>query len=293
MDTNPPDDDSWIYRYFEVERPEIAAIFKQPSGMSPEAENIEALRKLTPDYYRRLAIGKTPEFVNVYIHGQYGFVKEGRPVYDQVFNPALHVADKPLPPITGGDYIIGFDFGLTPAAVVCQVTARGHVHILEEFVSDSMGIERFLTDMLLPAIAMRYKGKIICVGDPAGQQRAQTDEKTCFEVIRAKGIKIEAARSNDLAGRLGAVEGLLGRLTDGKATLQVSPGCRRLIKGFNGGYCYRRINTGSGDKYTDRPDKNEYSHIHDALQYACMYMSDSARRQARPPYQETRIRIYK
>ena len=37
-----------------------------------------------------------------------------------------------------------------------------------------------------------------------------------------------------------------------------------IIKGFQGGYCYRRMQV-SGERYDDKPDKNMYSHIHDAL----------------------------
>ncbi|BCV04223.1 MAG: hypothetical protein CM15mV81_280 [uncultured marine virus] len=42
--------------------------------------------------------------------------------------------------------------------------------------------------------------------------------------------------------------------------------CATLIKGFQGGYCYRRMQV-SGERYDDKPEKNMYSHIHDALQY--------------------------
>ena len=39
-----------------------------------------------------------------------------------------------------------------------------------------------------------------------------------------------------------------------------------MIKGFQGGYCYRRMQV-SGERFDDKPEKNMYSHIHDALQY--------------------------
>lgn len=38
-------------------------------------------------------------------------------------------------------------------------------------------------------------------------------------------------------------------------------------KGLQGGFCYRRVQV-SGEKYTDEPDKNEYSHPVEALEYA-------------------------
>ena len=37
--------------------------------------------------------------------------------------------------------------------------------------------------------------------------------------------------------------------------------------GFQGGYCYRRMRVTGDERYTDKPDKNRYSHVHDGLQY--------------------------
>jgi hypothetical protein len=38
-------------------------------------------------------------------------------------------------------------------------------------------------------------------------------------------------------------------------------------KGFNGGYRYRKLQVSGGERYSDEPEKNKYSHPHDALQY--------------------------
>jgi hypothetical protein len=41
-----------------------------------------------------------------------------------------------------------------------------------------------------------------------------------------------------------------------------------LRKGFMGRYQYRRVKiSGASERYHDEPDKNEFSHPHDALQY--------------------------
>jgi hypothetical protein len=46
MDTNPPEDDSWWYKLFEERGDEAdtrsVEIFRQPSGRSPEAENLSS-----------------------------------------------------------------------------------------------------------------------------------------------------------------------------------------------------------------------------------------------------------
>jgi len=45
------------------------------------------------------------------------------------------------------------------------------------------------------------------------------------------------------------------------------PRASMIRKGLQGGFCYRRIQK-SGERYTDEPDKNEYSHPVEALEYA-------------------------
>ena len=73
----------------------------------------------------------------------------------------------------------------------------------------------------------------------------------------------------DLTLRRAAVVSCLTRLVDGKPGLVVSPACRTLRTGFQGAYCYRRLRVTGDERYTDKPDKNKFSHPHEALQYLC------------------------
>ena len=282
MDTNPPDDESWWHKMFEIDKEDNCEQFTQPSGLSPEAENICAAGKtkddypegrqpgLKSDYYTNMMKGKDKAYVDVFIKGQYGYTREGKPVYESCYNDNLHVAPGPISPIHGREIVIAFDFGLTPSAIFMQATPRGFVNILDELISDGIGIERFVQNHVKPLIATKYNNfQISVTGDPAGNQRAQTDERTCFDVLREEGFKVTPASSNDLVARTGAVENFLTRLTDGKATFQLDPSCKVLRKGFNSGYSFRRIQ-GSGERYTEEPAKNAWSHPHDALQYGCM-----------------------
>jgi hypothetical protein len=52
----------------------------------------------------------------------------------------------------------------------------------------------------------------------------------------------------------------------GDSGILIDPKCNNLIKGFDGGYHYRRMQV-SGERYDDKPNKNRFSHVHDALQY--------------------------
>jgi hypothetical protein len=88
-------------------------------------------------------------------------------------------------------------------------------------------------------------------------------------VLRRAGIQARPVSSNDVALRIEAVNQPLTRLAEKRSGLLVDPRCTNLIKGFEGGYHYRRMQV-SGERYEDVPNKNRFSHVHDALQYMMM-----------------------
>jgi len=266
MDTNPPDTDHWWYRLFEEERPEGWALVKQPSGRSLEAEN---LRNLPPGYYQNLIPGKGQDWIAVYVDGQYGFVREGKPVWPE-YSDRMHCSAEALMFDPTRPLLMGQDFGLTPAAIFAQVDVRGRWRILDELIGDGIGIERF-SEVARQFIAEKFPGVrtagIKLWGDPAGTQQAQTDEKTCFQIMRAQGFDPEPAPSQNPTVRIGAVAAALNRLVDGEPGFQLSPTCRVLRKALGGGYAYRRLQVQGDERFTEAPDKNRYSHPADALQY--------------------------
>ena len=279
LDTNPPDEDSWIYNFFEEARPANARAFYQPSGLDPAAENIP---NLDEGYYENLAQGKDEFYIHVYIHGKYGYLRDGKPVYPE-FNDNTHV-DPSLMPLTGLPLHIGLDFGLTPAAVVCQVSPDGRLLVLDEITSQRSGIKQFL-DVVKPYLAQQYPDNEVqdWICDPAGSQSAQTDMRSPYDVMMDEGIfPVNGEQNPEL--RIESVKQLLNRMVDGKPAIILSHRAKMLRKGFNGHYRYRRMQT-SIERYTDKPDKNEASHIHDALQYACtrLFGIFSADVNARPP----------
>lgn len=263
-DTNPPDSEHWLYRLAEIERPDGFAFFKQPPGDGPDAENLE---NLPPDYYALAKVGKDEDWIKVYVRGEYGFVQEGKPVYSS-FRDSVHVAPDPLEPVPSLPLLLGVDFGLTPAAIIGQRLQDGRWLIVDEVVTDDCGVTRF-AQMLSQYVARTYPRMYVeGWGDPAGNQRAQTDEQTCLEIMRTHtGWRWHPAPDNALTLRLEAVRGALNRLVDGRPGLLLSPRCAVLRKGFAGGYHYRLARTGFGTTYSEEPAKNAYSHPHDALQY--------------------------
>jgi hypothetical protein len=130
-----------------------------------------------------------------------------------------------------------------------------------------MGLEEFSEEVLLHH-STKYPEltDIIDIGDPAGEQRSQNDAKTAFSILHGKGINIEGGMQT-LVIRLESVRKPLRMLAlKGEPSFLLDPDCKMLRKGFQGGYQYRRLQT-SAERYTQKPDKNQYSHPMDALQY--------------------------
>lgn len=268
LDTNPPEQDSRWFKFFEEEkhRPGFSKLFKQPSGLAPNAENLSHLNGGRA-YYEDLIQGKSPEWIKIYVHGDYGFVMDGKAIYPE-YSDRIHCRDD-VDPIPGVPIIRSFDFGLTPACAFSQMLPDGRWLTFDEMVSENMSIDEF-SDDVLEHCNRAFKGDVQFEdwGDPAGQQRAQTDKRTCFEIMHAKGLMIEGSIQNPQM-RHEAVRKPLRTLIAGEPQFILHSRCKQLRKGFMGGYHRRRLKT-SAERYSDQADKNKYSHIHDALQYGCV-----------------------
>lgn len=269
-DTNPPTMDTWWFYQMEHLDPKDGVsendngwdVFKQPSGRSTDAENIE---NLPENYYDTQ--GRSDEYIRTFIDGEYGLSLSGQPIY-KYFRPDYHMAHEALRPIVNGirPIVIGMDLGLTPAAVIGQQDPRGRVLILGEAVSFDMGIQRFTRTILKPLIIEKWSGApVIVVTDPAGIQRAQTDERSAVDIIKAEGLKVFPAKTNNISARVSAVDDFLMRQVDGDSAFLVDPSCTNLKAAMMGGYRYHPKN--------GTIDKNKHSHVAEALQYLMMHIN--------------------
>ena len=292
MDTNAPDEDHWwsimagdapVPERFTKEealmlqKPPGWEFFEQPPGMleqfdgegnvigyeiNPKAENLD---NLPEGYYERVITGKDRQWINVYVLNRIGDLQDGKPVYPE-WNSSLHLATERLEPVPGVPIHVGIDFGLTPAAVFVQ-QVHGRWVVLHELVAFDMGAARFGPE-LKREMALFPDNTFIIWGDPSGDYRVGTDERTPFQVLRAQGIMVRPAPTNDPSVRIDAVKGPLGRLIDKASGFVLSPHCTYLKRGFDGGYQYKRLNVSGSARFSESPDKNKFSHVHDALQYA-------------------------
>ena len=154
---------------------------------------------------------------------------------------------------------------MTPAAVIGQQDPRGRVLVLDEAVSFDMGIQRFVRTILKPMILERFSGSpVVIITDPAGVQRAQTDERSAVDIIKAEGFRVLPAKTNNVSARLSAVDDFLMRQVDGDAAFLLDPKCMQLKAAMMGGYRFHHKNGSI--------DKNKHSHVAEALQYLMLHI---------------------
>jgi len=264
LDTNPPDSDHWYYTLFEEKLPSGFSIYHQPSAKSDKAEN---LRNLIPGYYNNIMQGKDQEWINVYVHGQYGFIADGKPVWPEYKDDIHHTSDE-LPLTSDGTIYVGIDFGLTPAAVIGQIVASGQFQIIDELVTEDMGAVNF-GKLLHEKLSNEYTDSTLEIyADPAGEQRAQTDEITPFQILWNQQIEAWPTYTNDWTIRREAVADYMQRLDfSGHPAFLVGPRATMTRKALSGGYKYKRMQVSGQERFQDKPDKGRYSHVGDALQY--------------------------
>lgn len=196
----------------------------------------------------------------------------GQPVYPE-FNKSLHKVTQVEPgPMHGIPMLIGFDFGLTPAAVVGQYQ-DGQLIIFREYVEINMGAERFVPKVIAD-LRMRWpefgdlKKDWRCFIDPAGLGRNDNNERSCAQTLALNGFS-PAPGPIQWEERRKAVVHWLQSLTPAGPSFQIwERGCPMLVKGFEGGYRFDDKNF-EIEPSKIRPIKDYYSHPHDALQYLC------------------------
>jgi hypothetical protein len=284
MDTNmPPEGTPW-HRTM-TEPPSDWDVYIQPGGLSEHAENLEWLLQ-TPEtlklpidhplriacgreYYERLARSNNINWVKRYVHAQYGPDPSGTAVFASSFRYNFHVVQN-IDPVPGIPLYVGQDFGRDPWSIICQLDFKGRLLVLEEVMAEDIGLITHIRQNLRPALSNpRYRGMpVVVVGDPSGVRKSEYDEVNAFDIFKNERISAVPAGTNDIDTRLRSVESYLLQQRDGGPAMAFDRSrCPHLIRGMNGMYRYAKTPLGVSKPL---PDKNEWSHVCDALQYASL-----------------------
>lgn len=288
-DTNFPTEMTPWHTFMENPNSDVH-IFKQPSGLSPDAENLnwltqtETTIKLPLDhpvriaqgrsYYQRFVAmyGEESDWVKRYVKAEYGDDPSGAAVFKNSFRSNYHIVEDTLV-IPGYPLLIGQDFGRNPWSLICQMDHLGRLLVHKEVPGTNTGLEKHVEQSLRPLLySNKYQGAKVCVvGDPSGVAKGNVSEESCFDALKRMGLPCFPAPTNDIEPRLRAVEALLGRQVNGGPALMISrAGAPFLCRAMSGGYRFVKMKTGALRTVPDKTDKEGFSHVSDDLQYVAL-----------------------
>ena len=279
MDFNAPEQDHWLYQLLvdgvvpESDPPQEAKGFHlhvQPDGMSGAAEN---RANLPSDYYEKM-MGTMPQWrARRLIHNQWGYSRDGKPVYPE-FHDAVHVSAAVLDPIPGLPVVLGVDAGGTPAAAFGQFLPNGQLRVFDEIVTGPGTGPKAFGQRILDIVSRRLRHfEMSGWVDPAAQYGvADGADKDWIAVLRqVTKIPFRPAPTNAPGMRQEAMRTPLSRMVEGRPGFILCPSCKSLRKALNSGYQYRRIQSGGASgRFDTKPNKNEWSHIAEALEYLAL-----------------------
>ena len=279
----PPADDLTEEALARLAWPAEWAYFVQPPALleirSPDGEMVvgyetnpgaENIHNLADDYYEKTMRGKQKEWIDSRLRNKIVHVVDGDPVWKQ-YNADKHLSAQELRPIPGHDLWVGLDFGLRPAALIAQ-EVNNRVFFLKEFrkygatsITFAPELKRFLE--------RNFSGyRVRFVGDPKGQDRHQSSDRTSYDIFKEHGMIVMPApvKNNDIATRLAAIDSLLINTHHGMPRYNLSPiGCPTLVAAMAGRYHTKKDALGDAE-----PVKDKFSDIGDCSQYIALALGE-------------------
>jgi hypothetical protein len=284
MDFNAPDNDHWLKSVCIDDPLPGLAFYQAPPGMvrradgsyalNPLAENVRAL---PANYYQNMVAAEEDWYIRRFVMNEWGYSRDGLPVYAEYFDERIHVAKAPLKPDLSRALMVGIDgstAGLRPAAVLFQVMGDGGIRVYREIVpGQGYGAARF-ADLVMAEISAGFSGApaLSVWADPASQYGADREGGQmafCDIVSTILGVPVMIPfnGSNEIGLRLEAVKNEL-RPGGLRPPLLIDPSCKMLIRGFASNYRFKRRAPHSSTPWDVVPDKSAASaDVHDALQY--------------------------
>lgn len=276
-DYNAPDIENYLYKLLEEEKPAGYGFFRQPGGLDPRAEN---RKRATLEAYQAMeanliAQGRE-DLARRMIHNQYGFTRDGKPVYHE-YRDDYHCAGTELLPVPGLVVRADFDQGLHPACTLRQMMPDGQLRLLDELYSDQ-GAVGLCADLKRLIGSAKYAGIRVIGGlcDPASAAADGNDAESWVDCVnRLMGWRgtdrVRLAPTNDPGKRQEAVRWRLRcSVGDGRPGLLISTTCRVARKGFNATYRFK-AKIGRRGEYTESPDKVfPVADVHDSIQYGAL-----------------------
>lgn len=204
------------------------------------------------------------------------FTGGGAKVYTS-FVEDWHVAKHPFnpqPKTHGGVFMRGWDFGNTPACVWCWLSPTSQLQILD-CICTWDGVSKFKSSHiseLAPKVVLWSQlvwpdARWIDFIDPSGFTKAQTDGRTCAEIMDSFGIMdIRPGKISAVARHAAVIQILNDNSIPGVPKFIINPSCEMVKQVYRGGYMWKPEGRNTG-RYQESVDKNAWSHVAEAIEY--------------------------
>ena len=259
---NPVDEDHWIYKQF-VDNKEV---YERSGGLLVlHFSTYDNLKNLPQGYVEQASAGKTPDEIDRYIHGNWGTIVKGAPVYASILNPAIHL--RTVERFPGQTLLRGWDFGFNhPAVSFRLVDSAGRMNIADCIMGTKIDLPEFVPQIVSHTMSKFPNAVIYDYGDPRGHDKNQNGGDTCFEVLNGFGISAKGERgSRDyVEAGIKQVKKEFSTLIGGVPMLTIDPSCTLLRVGYFGRYVRDDDGRPHKDGYYEHPaDADRYiSHHH-------------------------------
>ena len=282
------------WQKFMVEPPPNWQVFIQPSGMAPNAENLNYLLqteetiKLPINHSSRLAQGRRyyERFIEMYgsedhpwikryVYAEYGEDPSGEAVFRATFNRGFHVrGDRDRP---GYTLILAQDFGAIHGHWSVRSTIWADCWCTRKFRPPTSGWKSTSRSMLRPRLyGGKYIGsKVVVVGDPSGVAKGTIAEESCFDAFKRWASRRSRRRPTTSTSDCGRSRRCsAGRSMGGPAlVINRRQGCPFLVRAMAGSYRYKKHPAGGLRAIPEKFDAEGASHVADCLQYAALIVS--------------------
>jgi len=294
LDTNPPSDVNWVYKKVEEEKPEGLEVFKQPPAvikvdgkwvMHPDAENVENQPKGERYWLDLIEDGMAEDWIKTRMSMQYGFIKSGSLIIDE-YSEAVHSAEGDFGVDTSIPKVyVGIDFGIWSSVSFAQNDKENCWRCFDEETVCDTNTASFAETVILPrcraihdafkaaGVQISFEALFVFTGDPAGnqRQRGHKGSNTDFQILRDYGINARPAYTNVFEVRREALNRICRAFSKGRPRFSLSNSCKSLRMAMSSRYAFQEVGKNlDGTVYKAEPNKDEWSHGVESLQYCIM-----------------------
>lgn len=262
---NPVDENHWIYKTFVTNfdamdaAGRVANKNKGQGCLVLHMSTFDNEENLPAGYIESVCAGLSPDEIDRYVHGKWGTIVKGVPVYARMLNPALHLRSVQFD--SSMRVVRGWDFGFNhPACVWVIVDPLGRKNINAELLGEKEHLDLFAKRVMEIHRSRYGDAPTLDYCDPHGADQKDSGP-TSVETLAGLGIFAQYDRGvrDYVEPGIQVVRKELSTLIEGVPELTVDPRCTIARAGLFGKYVRDEDGFPKKDGY--------YDHIMDALRY--------------------------